>query len=354
MKECSRCLFTHEIAKIGEQQCEYCDLHDSLEKQSIPAELNRQLNKIRNQKGKYNCLIGISGGLDSMILLYTAKQKWGLRPLAIHFDNNWNTQVAIDNMRNGAEALGVDVIYYKVNKKEYDDLNDAFLFAGVPDADIPNDIAMTKLMYQTADKYKIKYILNGHDFRQEGSTPRAWTYMDAEYIRSVYRNYTNNELKTYPLFTLKDQILYGIKGIKNIRPFHFMPNREYLEAEMIQFCNWKPYGGKHAENIYTEFVGAYLLPQKFNIDKRIVYVSALVRSGRITKNEGREKLGAAPFFNLDKLGDKKEHILDLCKSKIQDRKNFGRYNFKRLKPVIWALAKMKVVPHTLLVKYCNE
>jgi hypothetical protein len=114
----------------------------------------------------------------------------------------------------------VDCINYKVNKQEYDRLNDAFLWAGVPDADIPNDIAMTKLMYDTAYKYGIKYILNGHDFRTEGSTPKPWTYMDAKYIRSVYNKYSGLELHNYPLFTFKDQLFYALIGIKNVRPFH--------------------------------------------------------------------------------------------------------------------------------------
>lgn len=355
-QECPRCLFTAEIAKIGPQQCEYCDIHDALEQQSKPELLNSELNKIRsNKKSKYNCLIGISGGLDSSILAYTAVKVWGLRPLLIHFDNKWNTPVAEENMKNLIKALQVDSIVYSVNKKEYDTLNDAFLFAGVPDADIPNDIAMTKLMYETADRYKIKYILNGHDFRQEGSTPRAWTYMDAEYIRSVYRFYTNSELTTYPLFTFKDQIIYSLKRIKNIRPFHYMPNREYLEKEMIEMCGWKPYGAKHAENIYTEFVGAELLPNKFKIDKRIVYLAALVRSGRMSKVVAKGKLDEKSFFDRDKLGDRKEEILTraYC-SPVRDRKEFGRYNFKKWRPAVWFMYRLRIVPYTFFKKYCFE
>lgn len=355
-QECPRCIFTEEIAKIGPQQCEYCDIHDTLEQQSKPDLLNKALSKIRsNKKSKYNCLIGISGGLDSSILAYTAVKVWGLRPLLIHFNNNWNSQIAEDNMKNLSESLGVDVIVYKVNKKEYDTLNDAFLFAGVPDADIPNDIAMTKLMYQTADLYKIKYILNGHDFRQEGSTPRAWTYMDAEYIRSVYRNYTNTELKTFPLFTFKDQIVYSLKRIKNIRPFHYMPNREYLEKEMIEFCGWNSYGAKHAENIYTEFVGSCLLPQKFGIDKRTVYLAAQVRSGITSKAQAKGKLDVNQYFDMKKLGKYRiriEHLI--TERKVHDRKEFGRYNFKRWRPLIWCMYKLRIVPYTFFKKYCFE
>lgn len=349
MKECPRCLFTEDIAKIGETQCEYCDIHDSLEKQSHPSELENQLSKIRKRKGKYNCIIGISGGKDSSALLYAAVRWWDLKPLVIHFDNHWNSDIAKRNMLNLIQRLNVDSITYTVNKMEYDMLNDAFLYAGVPDADIPNDIAMTKLMYDTADKYGIKYILNGHDFREEGSTPRGWTYMDAEYIRSVYRWYTGKELENYPLFTFKDQIMYSLKGIKNIRPFHYMPFRTLLEKEMIDVCNWRSYGGKHAENIYTEFVGAYLLPNKFKIDKRIVYLSALVRSGKISKEDARAAFNHKESIDLSKF---KDIDFSLITTEMRTHKDFKTYDFKKYRPFIWLMYKMKIVPYTFYKKYC--
>jgi hypothetical protein len=252
-------------------------------------------------------------------------------------------------MNNLISKLGVDAIVYRVNKGEYDDLNKSFIHAGVPDADIPNDIAMTKLMYDTANKYGIKYILNGHDFREEGSTPRAWTYMDAEYIRSVYRWYTGKELVNYPLFTFKDQLYYAFKGIKNIRPFHYGFNRKKYEDLMIAEIGWQSYGGKHAENIYTEFVGNYLLPRKFNIDKRIVYLSALVRSGLLTKEAAREKLSNKPHFDPTQVGYSDTELMDIP---INDRKVFKSYDFKKYRPLIWVLAKFKVVPYTFYKKYC--
>jgi len=349
LEECPRCLFTSDIAKIGETQCEYCDIHDTLEKQSNPIDFEKQLVKVRKQKGKYNCIIGISGGKDSSAMLYAAVKWWNLKPLVIHFDNHWNSEIAKKNMSNLIQRLGVDSITYTVNKDEYDTLNDAFLCAGVPDADIPNDIAMTKLMYQTADKYGIKYILNGHDFREEGSTPKGWTYMDAEYIRSVYRWYTRKELTNYPLFTFKDQIIYSLKGIKNIRPFHYMTDRSLLEAEMISYCDWRPYGGKHAENIYTEFVGAYLLPNKFKIDKRIVYLSAQVRSGMISKEEARTIFNHKGVVDLAKF---KDIDFSLITNEKRTHKDFKTYNFKRYRPLIWIMAKMKIVPYTFFKKYC--
>lgn len=355
MKECPRCLFTEDIAKISEKQCEYCDLHDELQSKAIPFDLNGVLHKIRKagRSSKYDCIMGISGGLDSSTLLYTAVRYWGLKPLVIHFDNNWNAPEAIHNMTMLIQKLGVDAIVYHVNKQEYDKLNESFLYAGVPDADIPNDIAMTKLMYDTAHKYGIKYILNGHDFRTEGSTPKGWTYMDAKYIQSVYKDYTGKELINYPLFTFWDQIYYAWKGIKQVRPFHYGFDRETMEHEMKKLIRWEDYGGKHCENLYTEFVGSWLLPNKFGIDKRIVYLSAQVRSGKLNKKQAKELFAVKSEFDLSKLGDAEETLLKLTNLRKNPREKYSRYNFKAYRPLIWILAKLNVVPHTFYVKYCK-
>jgi hypothetical protein len=352
LKKCPRCLFDSDIAEIGEAQCNYCDLHDTLEAQSDPSELWPALQKIAAHKGKYNCIMGISGGLDSSVLLYTAVREWGLRPLVVHFDNGWNNKIAQQNMIGLIETLDVDVINYRVNHSEYKKLNEAFLKAGVPDADIPNDIAMTKLMYQAADQHGIKWILNGHDFRTEGSTPAKWTYMDAKYIQDVYKKQTGKSLKNYPLFTFKDQVLYALKGIKQVRPFHYGFDRKKMESRMIAICGWKSYGGKHCENIYTEFVGSYLLPTKFGIDKRRVYLSARIRSGTLTKETALAMLENPARFNFDQFGEYAERLMDLSKSKKTDRRFYDHYDFKKWRFVIWILAKMKVVPFTFYKKYC--
>jgi hypothetical protein len=354
MKQCPRCLFDSEIATIGDKQCNYCDLHDTLEKQSNPADLNKALDKIRKIDKQYNCIVGISGGLDSSTLLYAAVKMWGLRPLVIHFDNRWNNAIAKQNMDRLVDHLNVNVITYKVDKKEYDDLNLAFLRSGLPDADIPNDIAMTKLMYDTADKCGIKYILNGHDFRTEGSTPAKWTYMDAKYIQSVYETMSLQPLKNYPLFTFKDQIIYALKGIKQVRPFHYGFNRKLVEDLMIEKCGWESYGGKHCENIYTEFIGSYLLPVKFGIDKRRVYLSARIRSGNLDKATALEMLANKPEFDFDKFGDYKSTILKNFDNWVGFRTSYDKYNFKKYRILIWILVKLKVVPYTFYKKYCFD
>jgi hypothetical protein len=177
--------------------------------------------------------------------------------------------------------------------------------------------------------------------------------MDAKYIRSVYKAYTQSELTNYPLFTFKDQLYYALKGIKNVRPFHYGFDRETMELEMKRLIQWQDYGGKHCENVYTEFVGSFLLPNKFGIDKRIVYLSAQVRSGRLTKQQARELFDIKPEFDMSKLGEYESKINALINLRKGDRAKYEKYNFKAYRPLIWILAKMKVVPYTFYTKYCK-
>jgi hypothetical protein len=351
--ECPRCLFTSDIATIGPEQCNYCDLQDALRDAGKKGDWPKILSKIRGN-GKYDCLIGISGGEDSSILL-TLAVTWGLRPLVIHFNNRTNRPEADNNIRVLTERIGVNFIEYFVDQQEYNMLTDAFLYAGLQDADIPNDIAMAKLMYDAARKYGIKYILNGHDFIHEGSSPVAWSYMDAKYVNSVFKAYTGKNLKNYPLYTFLDQIMSGLLGIKQIRPYHYMGDKIDRASiiRTLKSWGWKDYGGKHNENIYTAFVGNYLLPSKFDIDKRRTYLSAQIREGLITKEFAREVLAQPAEFDLDDLGDRKNHVLGLVNSSpIGSREKFARYNFKKWRILVWALAKLKIVPYTMYKKYC--
>lgn len=357
VEECKICLFDDEISEIGTDGiCNYCKLQEQLAAQSMNFQPVLQEMKEHGSGKQYDCLIGISGGADSSILLYMAVKFWGLRPLVIHMNNRWNNSQAENNMRVICEKLNVNSIVFYLDKKEYDNLNDAFLGLGLPDADIPNDIAMAKIMLQTADNYGIKYILNGHDFKREGSTPAKWTYMDSKYIESVYTKWTGKKLKNYPLLTVWDQIFYGLKGIKQIRVFHYEENstddvRSEVLNELIAM-GWQSYGEKHCENIYTEFVGAHLLPGKFGIDKRRVYLSAQIREGLITKEYANEVLRNQPSFDLSKLGARRDEIVRLTRGPIGNREHYDHYDFKKWRIIIWLLTKFRLLPYTFYKKYC--
>jgi hypothetical protein len=356
VQECITCLFDSSIAKIHDDgECEYCKLQEQLRNQAREPFVN-VVDRIK-KKGrgkKYDCLVGISGGEDSSCMLYLAVKVWGLRPLVIHFDNHWNVPEANNNIEVLVKNLNVDFIRYFTNKEEYDNINFALLAAGVPDADITNDVIMAKLMDQVCKQYGIKYILNGHSFREEGSSPAKWSRIDGKYMSNVYEAYTGKKLQNYPILTIWDQMWAGILGIKQIRPFHYEKiDRKPILKELYSW-GWKSYGAKHCENIYTMFVGAWLLPFKFKIDKRKTYLSAQIREGMITKFQAKEFLQDDVSFDMNLLGKARAKIVHLVNSSpIRDRSVYGGYNYKKLKPILWILSKLGVFPTTAYHKYCK-
>ena len=282
--------------------------------------------------------MGISGGIDSSYLLVWAV-KMGLRPLVVHFDNGYNTAEAEMNMSSIVKELGVTLIRYSLPQREYADLNWAFQKAKVTDADIPNDMAMSAIMMDLADKYKIKYVLNGHDFRNEGSCPLKWTYMDAKYLNSVYREYMGKDLEHFPLLTFKRQLKYALKGIKQLRPYNYTPIQDSDKLEVLKKYGFMEYGGKHGENFYTKEIGTVYLPEMFGIDKSILYLSAQVRTGWLSKEQAR-KMYVKPW--------KGAYVES---GEVRSYKDFDHYNFKRFKPLLWLLAKMKLIPYQFYKKY---
>ncbi len=360
MKECKRCLLTEEIkdVKIGpDGQCNFCNLHDTLEKTYNPDDLYKVILDIkrRGRKSQYDCVLGISGGFDSSYLL-DLLTGFGLRVLALHFDNGWDSPEAKANMDNMVRKTGVDYLVSSINHEQLNKLNLAFLKAGVSDADIPNDMAMSKIMFDVAEKNHIKTIINGHNFKYEGSTPLSWSYMDGKYIQSVAKHY-NIDISSFPVLTFWDQIKYMLKGIKTVRLLYYIEhNKDKMKQYLTEKYGWKNYGGNHCENVYTEFV-SYLLGIKFGIDKRIIYKSAELRSNFITREEAQNSLKNVVYFDVDKieriekaLGVSIKEILDYP---ITSRDGFETYHksFKRYKYLIWIGVKLGAFPYTFYKKY---
>lgn len=371
--QCKRCLMDTSIAdvKLNENgTCNFCDLHDSLEKSSQSFDWYKRVKKIKREGKKYDCLIGISGGLDSSLLLEYTVKKWHLKPLVIHFQNNWNVPEAEHNMKVMVDSLGVDFIEYKINQQEYDDLCLSFLLASVSDADIPNDMAMGEMMLRTANQYGIKYIFNGHNFRTEGSSPLCWSYMDAKYVDSVFKRFNSNKpLQNYPLLTFWKQLYYtAVKGIRQERPFYYMNiDFEAEKQRLATVYGWKDYGGKHMENIYTAFIGAYYLPKKFGIDKSILYNSALIRSGKLRKEDVKAvdsgfkdewvdmvcyRLGIKRHKALGSRGYSLDEIMQLKWNTFEDYETYHNM-FKRYRWLFWILTKMHLLPYNFYHKYCK-
>lgn len=361
---CNRCLMSTDIESVvidENGECNFCKIHDRLERESAKFDFEKFVYRLKKKKVKYHCLIGISGGIDSSFMLEYAVKKLGLNPLVIHFQNWWNVPEAEHNMRAMVKALNVDYIQYSVNRQEYDDICKAFLLASVSDADIVNDMAMSYYMMKTADQYGIKWIFNGHDFRREGTSPLSWSYMDAKYIQSVYKRITGKEIKSYPLLTFGKQLYYALKGIRQIRPLYYINYEPTAEkARLFRLYGWLNYGEKHGENIYTRFVGCYLLPLKFGINKQITYLSARMRTEGMSREDANQIMRNTNMHcPIDPILKRLDFTIsewrNMFNSPIRHYTDFETYRpkFKKWRFAIYILTKLKVFPFTFYTKYCN-
>lgn len=308
---CKRCISDTTIPSItfnNEGICNFCISHERMaERYSDPAKLEIEFKtlietiKSRGHNKTYDCIVGVSGGTDSSYTLHLAK-KQGLRPLAVHFDNGWNTDQAVTNIRNLTSKLDVDLHTYVVDWEEFKNLQISFLKASVPCIEAPTDVAIHAVLYETARQEGVKFILGGQSFKTEGTVPREWSYLDGTYVRSVHKEFGTVPLKSYPNLTLS-RIFYDtfIKGIRQIPFLNYFDYRKKDAKVLLQHeYGWVDYGGHHYENTYSRFAFGWYLPRKFKIDKRIVSLSGPVRSGHITRAEALETLRTPPDVD-DKL-----------------------------------------------------
>ena len=349
-------------------ECNFCAIHDNMEKkypvgQKGQDELNKIIFNIKKseKRKKYDCIVGISGGTDSTYTLYKAV-KFGLRPLAVHFDNGWNSKEAVLNVKNTCRILGVELYTYVVNWEEFKDLQIAFLRASTPDAEIPTDVGIHATLIKIAAKFRLKYVLNGHSFRNEGMSPLGWTYMDGRYIKDVQKKFGNLSLKTFPNFTIADTLYYNL--LRGIKVIPFLNYIHYIKKDAKKILKnkvkWIDYGGHHHESVYTKFFQSYLLPKKFNIDKRKTEYSAMILSGQITRQEALSLISKEyPFeketvdYVINKLGLDKNDFSNIMNAPIKNFKDYKTYYSLIIKfePLIKLAIKIGLLPHVLYYKF---
>lgn len=371
---CTRCLYdetTPSITFDADGVCNYCRIHDDLNAQYPTGDVGerrlRELAEVIKRAGRrkpFDVVVGVSGGCDSSYLLYKAKAL-GLRPLAVHFDNTWNTTTAVENIHNVLKGLDVQLYTYVVDNEEYDDIYRSFLQAGVPDIEAPTDIALAATLYKAAEHYGIKYIFEGHSFRTEGISPLGWLYMDARYIASIQKTYGTRKLKTYPNLWLHAQLRWMVmRRIKKIRPLWYIDYpKDEVKAFLSKEFGWKWYGGHHLENRFTCFYHSYFLPRRFGIDQRLNGYSAMVRSGQLSRKDGLALMNEPPpleddLVNLVKkrLGysdDAFEHLMTQPKKTFRDFKTY-KQTFERMRPFFWILAEMDLIPKSFYIKYTSK
>jgi N-acetyl sugar amidotransferase len=283
--------------------CNYCRLHDALDKAYPQGEEGRKylLQQVEDMKRKgrnkrYDCIIGVSGGTDSTYLLHLAKEL-GLRPLAVNFDNGWHSEIAVGNIHASIQKMNIDLETYVVNYDEMSDILRTYMKASFPWIDCPTDIGIVSSLFRIANREGIKYIWVGNNFRSEGKQPDEWTHSDGRQLKYLQRKFGNHTLKTFPNLTIWNLIYYSlIRGIKMFRPFyHIEYSKQDAKKLIIEKYGWRDYGGHHHESIFTRFAIAYWLPRKFNIDKRKVTWSAQIRSGKMNREDALEELAQLPY-----------------------------------------------------------
>jgi N-acetyl sugar amidotransferase len=283
--------------------CNYCKLHDALEKdypnddrgKAALLSIARQIKK-QGKNSKYDVAVGISGGTDSTYLLHIANEL-GLRVLAVHLDNGWDSEIAVVNIKNALEKLDMDLYSYVLNWEEYKDILLVQLKAGLPWADSPTDMAISTALYKVCDKFNIKTIFIGHDFRTEGKQPTLWTYNDGRQMRYLQKKFGTVKFQTFIPLDITDLINYSlIKKVRMIRPLYYIKYKKSDVKQLIkEKYDWKDYGGHHHENIFTRYIIGVWMYQKFGIDKRKVTYSAYIRNGEMSRQEATQKLMSPPY-----------------------------------------------------------
>lgn len=319
---CSHCVMDTsdmDIAFDATGRCNHCrDFEKTLSqprysKDDAQAKLNDLISQIKAKgKGKkYDCLIGISGGVDSCYTAYLCHQ-WGLRPLLMHMDNGWNSDIAVKNVKKIVDKLGLDYVSYVLDWREFREIQLGFLKSSLVDLELPTDLAIPASLYKTAAKIGIQYIVSGGNYSGEGILPLTWGYhvlKDEKLYRHIVRNYANVKIKKVPVVGLKGEIYYKfVKGIKTVYPLNLIDYnkdeaREFLKTEF----DWQDYGGKHHESKITGFWQSYVMPTKYNMDYRRATYSSQIVSGQLSREEALERLNALPY-NSEKIEQDKEYI----------------------------------------------
>ncbi|HEV2080936.1 MAG TPA: N-acetyl sugar amidotransferase [Brevundimonas sp.] len=305
---CTRCIMDTTDPRIVFDEAGVCDYCHNFDERIAPSwhtdergarELDAMAAEIRKAgEGKdFDCIIGLSGGLDSSYATYVAKERMGLRPLLFHVDAGWNTDQAVGNIEKLVDGLGLELYTDVVNWQEMKDLQAAFLKAQVPDQDIPQDAAFFSGLYRFARKHGIKYVLTGANYSTECCRePEEWgAYpgIDKTLIGAIHKRFGTRELKTFPLI---DILVYKIwyqrfLGMKIVKPLNLVPYvKKDAEAELARRFGWQPFQHKHHESRFTRFYEDYWMPRKFGYEKRRAHFSSLIMTGQMTREAALDRI----------------------------------------------------------------
>lgn len=324
--------------------CNHCHNFDKAfsklhSKERAEEEFKKITQKMMEEgKGKkYDCMIGVSGGVDSTYLAYVAKQA-GLRALLVHCDNGWNSELAVQNIQNICNYTGFDLYTLVLDWEEFKDIQLSFFKAHVVDVELPYDYALIISIYKAALKFNVNYVLTGHNVVTEGTyLPKSWRHekMDIVNIKDIHKRYGKLKMKTFPYFSFFRQRFIDRK-LKYVSLLNFVGYNKAEVKELITTkMSWRDYGGKHYENVFTRFYQGYILNKKFKIDKRQFHLSVLVQSGQISREQAlaeyalpaydQTQLNADKDFVIKKLGFSEKEFADYIAAPAK-----SHYNYKSI------------------------
>ena len=353
-KICSTCIMDTSDSNIVFDENGVCDYCNNFKHTILPSwgygegkldELKKIAARIKKQgKGKdFDCIIGLSGGLDSSYTAYIVKEVMGLRPLLFHVDAGWNTDKAVGNIEKIVDGLGLDLYTEVINWEEMKDLQLSFLKSQIADQDMPQDIAFFSALYAFAKKHKIKYVLTGGNYSTECCRePEEWgAYpgIDAQLIRDIHKRFGNKKLTTFPVIDIfKYKIYYKyFLGMQVIRPLNLVSYiKKDAEDKLSELYGWERFKHKHHESRFTRFYEDYWMPKKFGFEKRRAHFSSLIMTAQMTRNDALDRI-SSPELNEDFLNQEFNFVankLSISRDELlsifnEDNKSFRDYNNKR-------------------------
>lgn len=340
-------------------RCNHCiEAEKLIEKtKNKEEELKKIVLKIKKEEKnkKYDCIIGISGGVDSAYVAYLGN-KLGLRMLAVHVDAGWNTEVAEENISKICKKLNIDLKRIKIDEKTMKELQRAYMFSGLANLDVPQDHVFLAGVYKYAKEYNLKYMLTGNNFATESILPKSWGYVSADYknIESIYKKHgRGGSLKKYPHFGIFKYIYYQEK-IKRIDILNYIEYSKKFAMEILEKeFEWKYYGGKHFESIFTKFFQSYYLPKKFGYDKKRAHLSSLIANKEITREEALKEFKDESTYPEEEMLKDRNYILEKLDininewNKIMESPNKTEDDYSNNKKLLTICLKIKKIMRKL-------
>lgn len=310
--------------------CGYCKTHEekvALAPFSRPDAADR-LDAVvamirRARRSDYDSIVGLSGGVDSSYVAYQAV-KLGLKPLAVHFDNGWNSELAVKNIEQMVKRLGLDLLTFVIDWEEFRDIQRTFFSAHVIDIEMVTDHAIFAAMYRIAREQGIKYILSGTNVATESIMPAAWQHFkfDLRNLRAIHRRFGTMPIRRFPTLSVWGMAWnHYVQGAESISILNYLPYRKDEAIRTLQSeLGWRYYGGKHYESLFTKFYQAHILPRKFGVDKRRIHLSDLIMNGEVTRQQALDEL-KQPLYDPMQLEQDRDYV---CK-----KLGFGLDDFER-------------------------